>query len=150
MDRGAAMLAVGLDVYEGGKDLIPGWTLKEHAENAFATGGVEGLRRYYEACLTGSGHRVKTTLERDRRKTLESRSEEHTSELQSLAYLVCRLLLEKKKKTIRNTISTNHDTAEGKTLSYDIIRLRHTRKHHTTSLVTQYMHTTPSLRTILS
>src|SRR2546425_2903177 len=28
----------------------------------------------------------------------EYRSEEHTSELQSLAYLVCRLLLEKKKK----------------------------------------------------
>src|SRR2546425_8910677 len=28
----------------------------------------------------------------------ETRSEEHTSELQSLAYLVCRLLLEKKKK----------------------------------------------------
>src|SRR2546425_11377401 len=27
------------------------------------------------------------------------RSEEHTSELQSLAYLVCRLLLEKKKRT---------------------------------------------------
>src|SRR2546425_3355941 len=29
------------------------------------------------------------------------RSEEHTSELQSLAYLVCRLLLEKKKKEIK-------------------------------------------------
>src|SRR3989441_3834350 len=29
----------------------------------------------------------------------QARSEEHTSELQSLAYLVCRLLLEKKKKT---------------------------------------------------
>src|SRR2546425_2105691 len=29
---------------------------------------------------------------------LVARSEEHTSELQSLAYLVCRLLLEKKKK----------------------------------------------------
>src|SRR2546425_7620329 len=29
------------------------------------------------------------------------RSEEHTSELQSLAYLVCRLLLEKKKKNNR-------------------------------------------------
>src|SRR2546425_2247065 len=28
------------------------------------------------------------------------RSEEHTSELQSLAYLVCRLLLEKKKKNL--------------------------------------------------
>src|SRR2546425_6581430 len=30
--------------------------------------------------------------------TRAHRSEEHTSELQSLAYLVCRLLLEKKKK----------------------------------------------------
>src|SRR2546425_9449887 len=30
-----------------------------------------------------------------------TRSEEHTSELQSLAYLVCRLLLEKKKKKPR-------------------------------------------------
>src|SRR2546425_3821818 len=30
----------------------------------------------------------------------EKRSEEHTSELQSLAYLVCRLLLEKKKNKI--------------------------------------------------
>src|SRR3712207_7066204 len=30
----------------------------------------------------------------------ESRSEEHTSELQSRQYLVCRLLLEKKKKNI--------------------------------------------------
>src|SRR5258707_8227539 len=29
---------------------------------------------------------------------IESRSEEHTSELQSRQYLVCRLLLEKKKK----------------------------------------------------
>src|SRR2546423_12042281 len=37
---------------------------------------------------------------------LVTRSEEHTSELQSLAYLVCRLLLEKKKTIISyyNTI----------------------------------------------
>src|SRR2546425_6072722 len=34
----------------------------------------------------------------------KSRSEEHTSELQSLAYLVCRLLLEKKKNDIRSYI----------------------------------------------
>src|SRR2546425_7369722 len=35
---------------------------------------------------------------RDRGRRVEGlRSEEHTSELQSLAYLVCRLLLEKKK-----------------------------------------------------
>src|SRR2546423_9697378 len=32
--------------------------------------------------------------------TRTTRSEEHTSELQSLAYLVCRLLLEKKKNRI--------------------------------------------------
>src|SRR5687767_15405227 len=32
----------------------------------------------------------------------DERSEEHTSELQSLAYLVCRLLLEKKKNTRRS------------------------------------------------
>src|SRR5687767_15181587 len=34
------------------------------------------------------------------RKRPRVRSEEHTSELQSLAYLVCRLLLEKKKNNI--------------------------------------------------
>src|SRR2546425_7153187 len=32
--------------------------------------------------------------------TRAARSEEHTSELQSLAYLVCRLLLEKKKSQV--------------------------------------------------
>src|SRR3712207_7659053 len=32
-------------------------------------------------------------------RSAEGRSEEHTSELQSRQYLVCRLLLEKKKKT---------------------------------------------------
>src|SRR2546425_2427940 len=38
------------------------------------------------------------------------RSEEHTSELQSLAYLVCRLLLEKKKKTANNPLSSDNTT----------------------------------------
>src|SRR2546425_4793866 len=41
------------------------------------------------------------------------RSEEHTSELQSLAYLVCRLLLEKKKKKIKLIIhKTNNNTQQ--------------------------------------
>src|SRR3712207_7990312 len=35
----------------------------------------------------------------------QARSEEHTSELQSRQYLVCRLLLEKKKKTLACTYS---------------------------------------------
>jgi hypothetical protein len=79
MDRGSAMLAVVLEVYEGGKDLIPGWTLKEQAERALATGGVEGLRRFYEASLAKLDKRVKTTLESDRRKTLESERERFMS-----------------------------------------------------------------------
>src|SRR2546423_7083353 len=46
--------------------------------------------------LVPGGHRRSP---RRRAGTRERRrSEEHTSELQSLAYLVCRLLLEKKKK----------------------------------------------------
>src|SRR5438045_8018425 len=40
--------------------------------------------------------------------SLPRRSEEHTSELQSLRHLVCRLLLEKKKKKNQNHISTNY------------------------------------------
>src|SRR3712207_8580276 len=39
------------------------------------------------------------------------RSEEHTSELQSRQYLVCRLLLEKKKKrTVSTTVSLHSST----------------------------------------
>src|SRR2546425_2851244 len=43
------------------------------------------------------------------------RSEEHTSELQSLAYLVCRLLLEKKKKL-------QHDLFPGLTQYHGVVR----------------------------
>src|SRR5205823_8016355 len=39
-----------------------------------------------------------------KRDDCDRRSEEHTSELQSLAYLVCRLLLEKKKKQNKDKI----------------------------------------------
>src|SRR3712207_7240995 len=35
-------------------------------------------------------------------RSIQGRSEEHTSELQSRQYLVCRLLLEKKKQFVRN------------------------------------------------
>src|SRR2546425_4055353 len=43
-------------------------------------------------------------------RDLLERSEEHTSELQSLAYLVCRLLLEKK-NTEQNPIGDNDPAA---------------------------------------
>src|SRR2546425_7788832 len=54
----------------------------------------------------------------------EPRSEEHTSELQSLAYLVCRLLLEKKKKNIY------HDSVYNYVCIYELccaLTRRHTR-----------------------
>src|SRR6202051_5321268 len=43
-----------------------------------------------------------TTSAWPRRKRWRTRSEEHTSELQSHEHLVCRLLLEKKKQTHQN------------------------------------------------
>src|SRR3989441_9614301 len=51
------------------------------------------------------------------------RSEEHTSELQSLAYLVCRLLLEKKKKT--HPLSSYEQTDEKHILQLPPVRRPH-------------------------
>src|SRR2546425_9568910 len=56
------------------------------------------LRRHHP--LPRSARRPKKALPTDS-VTRCRRSEEHTSELQSLAYLVCRLLLEKKKIKMR-------------------------------------------------
>ena len=56
-----------------------------------------GIPEFVEGLL---GSRLIQTPERP-----ESRSEEHTSELQSRSDLVCRLLLEKKKNTHRLTLS---------------------------------------------
>src|SRR3712207_8936268 len=47
---------------------------------------------------TESGAELSTYLPEPAAQTIPIRSEEHTSELQSRQYLVCRLLLEKKKK----------------------------------------------------
>src|SRR2546428_5538793 len=47
------------------------------------------------------------------RRAIVERSEEHTSELQSRSDLVCRLLLEKKKKKAKDDYtSVQHDTRE--------------------------------------
>src|SRR2546425_1549963 len=53
-------------------------------------------------------------------KSDERRSEEHTSELQSLAYLVCRLLLEKKKK--KRTVIQLYSDKLHKKISLDALR----------------------------
>src|SRR2546423_7908866 len=64
------------------------------------------LFRSLEGAQGGAGADVvllQHLLDRDQVVIAQSlRSEEHTSELQSLAYLVCRLLLEKKKKRHNN------------------------------------------------
>src|SRR5262245_63114761 len=52
------------------------------------------------------------------------RSEEHTSELQSLRHLVCRLLLEKKKKKSNQTSTINKQTKHNNS---------HTNSHNTNS-----------------
>src|SRR5687767_6307755 len=60
-------------------------------------GGINGVKIAFEECETG--YATDRGVEcYERLKGKGPRSEEHTSELQSLAYLVCRLLLEKKNK----------------------------------------------------
>src|SRR3712207_7972938 len=58
-------------------------------------------------------HAYSAPLDSSERRLRWVRSEEHTSELQSRQYLVCRLLLEKKKQTgspTRTPLSSNHTT----------------------------------------
>src|SRR5205823_13704618 len=63
----------------------------------FPEAAISRLRVDRHACLPGQFSRRLRC--RHTRSKAGWRSEEHTSELQSLAYLVCRLLLEKKKTT---------------------------------------------------
>src|SRR5437879_13877263 len=66
-------------------------------------GEIEQLARAF-----GEGIGAPALMQRDAQCRLlafqEKRSEEHTSELQSPMYLVCRLLLEKKKKKREDTM----------------------------------------------
>src|SRR3712207_8868017 len=64
----------------------------------------ETYRRHSQEAHQGEGNRKQETRAPVQRSSMElDRSEEHTSELQSRQYLVCRLLLEKKKKKIGST-----------------------------------------------
>src|SRR5262249_61709851 len=60
------------------------------------------------AQVAAAGYRSPASLPDDQHPAV--RSEEHTSELQSLTNLVCRLLLEKKKKKQKPTTTTEHST----------------------------------------
>src|SRR3712207_7575725 len=61
------------------------------------------LRWHKEDLITAHRHNVKVRNQK--------RSEEHTSELQSRQYLVCRLLLEKKKPT-EQSLTHNHNRVQ--------------------------------------
>src|SRR2546425_9581903 len=69
------------------------------------TVALNGLHQFADAAARA--RQVAATYQRDRIGV--DRSEEHTSELQSLAYLVCRLLLEKKKKKTNNNLVAGKD-----------------------------------------
>src|SRR5438045_6794194 len=76
-----------------------------------ATGGQllvnrEGAREFLESQGVpfppgASAHFLPQSSRLIVRNTIDNRSEEHTSELQSLRHLVCRLLLEKKKIDVK-------------------------------------------------
>src|SRR5947208_12021121 len=57
------------------------------------------VERFTSALSDNDLHGLNSILGREVRSVQRWRSEEHTSELQSPDHLVCRLLLEKKKKT---------------------------------------------------
>src|SRR3712207_7965868 len=58
---------------------------------------LHGFRAFISWTFQSDGNRLAAQVARERMPTSFDRSEEHTSELQSRQYLVCRLLLEKKK-----------------------------------------------------
>src|SRR2546430_5472443 len=83
----------------------------------------------FRSTLASAWEQVVGEVEQRRSRTwatvlIEARSEEHTSELQSQSNLVCRLLLEKKKKTFLLLIASSdltsrtHDYATFLTMDY--------------------------------
>src|SRR2546425_2397953 len=67
---------------------------------AAAAGAERADQHVPRAVLAHRGRGGEGVPRRGEAARAEGRSEEHTSELQSLAYLVCRLLLEKKNKQV--------------------------------------------------
>src|SRR3989441_2786187 len=88
--------------------LFPYTTLFRSAPLIMVVDDSLTVRKITSRLLEREGYRVLTA---------KDRSEEHTSELQSLAYLVCRLLLEKKKTSVSDIFSqpADHSTPRATT-----------------------------------
>src|SRR2546425_8201742 len=86
--RGPDLLRKATGVVGGGRRLDD----RERVLQGSLQGAADGVRR--------RGAATARYQSRGERRMRLLRSEEHTSELQSLAYHVCRLLLEKKKNTV--------------------------------------------------
>src|SRR5437016_9578552 len=102
--------------------------------------GVERAARVRVHVVPGDGHIVDGAVRRDADDPFEVRihgdvrSEEHTSELQSLTNLVCRLLLEKKKKkTTRNRLKKKSQ----KDITRDSKRTKERKQNETTKSMTR-------------
>src|SRR2546425_7623489 len=83
---------------------------------------LRGCEHRVFVAMLGGGAGTLASLGELGRATQEKRSEEHTSELQSLAYLVCRLLLEKKKKNKQRSIPSIFVPATGRFFSLTLVR----------------------------
>src|SRR5687767_15775699 len=80
--------------------LFPYTTLFRSLRRGFSLSADDRVVIIEDVVTTGGSTRETMVVAREAGATVvgAGRSEEHTSELQSLAYLVCRLLLEKKNK----------------------------------------------------
>src|SRR5438876_9052475 len=76
--------------------LFPYTTLFRSRSHSGATSRLAAIR---SRLAPPAQPRIDAVIGTDAASTTSGRSEEHTSELQSPVHLVCRLLLEKKKKT---------------------------------------------------
>src|SRR3712207_8444148 len=83
-------------------DALPIWYSAVMSSSGSGASGACGsvLLRRGSALISSASARIVRAPSPMTCAGTRSRSEEHTSELQARQYLVCRLLLEKKKKTI--------------------------------------------------
>src|SRR3989441_1080239 len=109
-----ASLELSLDLIRTAESLAPSFRAELLSELAGVGEGmdqaIQFLRSIQDRARGGLARSERFDAANVVRSCVALRSEEHTSELQSLAYLVCRLLLEKKKKIHKHTVSVNKDT----------------------------------------